>query len=58
MEAQYKLELGVKFDTEVPTKTEWKEQAKEMHMETQGIDWDERVFKTREEAVEALKIKS
>ena len=57
MEAQYKLELGVKFDTEVPTKTEWKEQAKEMHMETQGIDWDERVFKTREEAVEALRLK-
>ena len=55
MEAQYKLELGVKFNKPVPTKTEWKEQAKEKHMETAGVKWDERVFKTKEEALKGLK---
>ena len=57
MEAQYKLEMGVKFNTAVPTKTEWKEAAKEKHMNTVGIDWDDRVFKTKEEVEKALEVK-
>jgi len=56
MEAQYKLEMDVKFNTPVPTKTEWQEQAKEKHMNTVGINWDERVFKTKEEALKELEI--
>ena len=47
MEAQYKLEMGVKFNTAVPTKTEWKEAAKEKHMNAvapqvrgEELEWD------------------
>ena len=36
---------------------DFKEEAKEIHMETQGVDWDERVFSTRIGTEEALRLR-
>ena len=59
MEAQYKLEMGVKWNKPVPTKTEWKEAAKKKHMNTEGIKWEKDLFRyeDKDKAIAKLKAK-
>ena len=59
MEAQYKLEMNLKWNAPVDTKTEWIEQGKEEHINTTGIKWEKESFRIedKDEAIKKMKEK-